>query len=108
VWATTRGSDLRVLGHAEQVLRPGQPRWLVGRVSRPPIRVGQDARLVHRVTKAAVGLGPVSISASGPGILKNHFLFSFGLKLNLNFKNLFLNMQSSKNYEICSVGFIIF
>jgi hypothetical protein len=29
-------------------------------------------------------------------------------KLNSNFKNLYLNIQSFKNYEISSVGFIIF
>jgi hypothetical protein len=36
------------------------------------------------------------------------FYFSFGFKLNSNFKILYLNIQNSKNYEISSVGFIIF
>jgi hypothetical protein len=36
------------------------------------------------------------------------FYFSFGFKLNSNFKNLCLKIQSSKNYEISSIGFIIF
>jgi hypothetical protein len=64
---------------------------------------------MRRVAKAAVGLGPVLISTRGPRILKkNHFLFSFGFKLNSNFKNLYLNIKSSKNYEISSVGFIFF
>jgi hypothetical protein len=36
------------------------------------------------------------------------FYFSFGFKLNSNFKNLYLNIRSSKNYEISSVGFKIF
>jgi hypothetical protein len=34
--------------------------------------------------------------------------FHFGFKLNSNFKILYLNIQSSKNYEISSIGFIIF
>jgi hypothetical protein len=36
------------------------------------------------------------------------FLFSFSFNLNSNFENLYLNIQSSKNYDISSVGFIIF
>jgi hypothetical protein len=40
--------------------------------------------------------------------LKFLFYFHFSFKLNSNFKNLYLNIQSSKNYEISSVGFIIF
>jgi hypothetical protein len=40
--------------------------------------------------------------------LKKYFLFLFGFKLNSNFRNLYLNIQSPKNYEISSVGFIIF
>jgi hypothetical protein len=35
-----------------------------------------------------------------------YFLFSF--KLNSNFKNLYLNIQSFKTYEINFIGFIIF
>jgi hypothetical protein len=59
--------------------------------------------------KAAVSLGPMPISARWPGNSKKIlFYFSFGFKLNSNFKNLYLNIQSSKNYEISYVKFIIF
>jgi hypothetical protein len=58
-----RGPAPRILGHAERVLRPGRPRWLVGRTSRPPVRAGQAALRARRAAKAAVGLGPVPISA---------------------------------------------
>jgi hypothetical protein len=36
------------------------------------------------------------------------FYFSFDFKLNSNFKNVYLNIRSSKNYEIGSAGFLIF
>jgi hypothetical protein len=39
-------------------------------------------------------------------IRKIYFLFPSGFSLNSNFRNLYLNIQSSKNYEISSVGFI--
>jgi hypothetical protein len=105
-------SEPRALPHAlrnvERALRAGRPHWLVGRVSRPSVRAGQAARRVSRAAKAAVGLGPVPISAWWLGNSKFLFYFSFGFKLNSNFKILYLNIQSSKNYEISSIGFIIF
>jgi hypothetical protein len=44
------------------------------------------------------------------GLLKlaKKIIFSFGFNLNLNFEKLYLNIQSSKNYETSSVGFVIF
>jgi hypothetical protein len=49
------------------------------------------------------GFGPVA------GLIRKiHFLFYFGFSLNSNFENLYLNIQSSKNYEISSIGFVIF
>jgi hypothetical protein len=51
---------------------------------------------------------PSSVSAQESFRIRNFlFYFSFGFKLNSNFGNLYLNIQSSKNYEISSVGFII-
>jgi hypothetical protein len=44
---------LCALQSAERALRPGRPRWLVGRVSRPSVRTGQAAR--SRVSQAAAG-----------------------------------------------------
>jgi hypothetical protein len=45
---------------------------------------------------------------SGRFKLENPFSICFGFSINSNFENLYLNIQSSKNYEISSVGFIIF
>jgi hypothetical protein len=65
-----------------------------------PSRGRPNVRCVH---------GPSSVLAQKPfKIKKILFYFSFDFKLNSNFKNLYLNIQSSKNYEINSVGFIIF
>ncbi len=44
---------LCALQSAERALRRGRPRWLVGRVSRPPVHAGQAAR--SRVSRAAAG-----------------------------------------------------
>jgi hypothetical protein len=58
---------------------------------------------------ACCARGPSSVLAQKPFKNKKFlFYFSFGFKLNSNFKNLYLIIQSSKNYEISSVGFIIF
>jgi hypothetical protein len=89
-----------------------------GRGLRPakPV-VGHAAQLVQHCGLVAVGRARAvriarrlsSISAQKPfKKLKIHFYFSFGFKLNSNFKILYLNIQSFKNYEISSVGFIIF
>jgi hypothetical protein len=39
--------------------------------------------------------------------IEKPFLFCFGLNSNLNLKNSYLPVQSSKNHETSSVGFII-
>jgi hypothetical protein len=39
--------------------------------------------------------------------IQNSFLFYFDSNSNLNFKNSYLDIQSSKNYETSSIGFII-
>jgi hypothetical protein len=63
---------------------------------------GRDRPSTHCVR------GPSSILAQEPfRIRKFLFYFSFGFKLDSNFTILYLNIQSSKNYEISSVGFII-
>jgi hypothetical protein len=53
--------------------------------------------------RARLGFGPEAIFD-----LKFLFLFFIQFPLNSNFKILYLNIQSSKNYETSSVGFIIF
>jgi hypothetical protein len=99
---------------------PGRPSWLVGRVSRQPVRVGQATRHVSRAKLFGAVAGPQQAKRAlctwaelGFGLeavskLKSLFYFHFSFKLNLNFKNLYLNIQGSQNYEISSVGFIIF
>jgi hypothetical protein len=52
---------------------------------------------------ADLGFGPEAIFR-----LKIPFLFFYSVQLISNIKNLYLNLQSSKNYEISSIGFIIF
>jgi hypothetical protein len=88
---------------AERALCPGQPHWLGGHASRPPIHVGKAA---HREGHCRPGphadFGPVDRE-----LKKILFYFLFGFKLNSNFKILYLNIQSSKNYEISSIGVII-
>jgi hypothetical protein len=116
VWAATRGPAPRVLGHAERVLCPSRPHWLVVRRS-PSGRlhaacVGPQRPLSAWAVPGRKGRcqpGPCADFGLVARIFKNfHFYFSFSFKLNSNFKNLYLNIQSSKNYEISSVGFIIF
>jgi hypothetical protein len=52
---------------------------------------------------------PIQILEDGP-LISEVVLSQFpsGFSLNSNFKKLYLNIQTSKNYEISSVGFIIF
>jgi hypothetical protein len=100
------------------VLRPGWLRWLMGRTSRPPIHAGQAAHCVSRAERfdamaglqqaertlraqAGHGFGPEAVFN-----LKFPFLFFIQFPLNSNFKNVYLNIHSSKNYETSSVGFI--
>jgi hypothetical protein len=86
-------------------LRPWPARPVVGHAAQAcsalwPSRSRSSVRCAH-------GTSLVSAQKS----FKNkQFLcyFSFNFKLNSNFKILYLNMQSSKNYKISSVGFIIF
>jgi hypothetical protein len=92
----------------------------MGRTSRPSIRVGQAARYVSRAERFGAVVGPQQAKCTlraraglgfGPKVvvdLKFPFLFFIQFPLNSNFKNLYLNIQSSKNYEISFVGFIIF
>jgi hypothetical protein len=68
----------------------------------------QAASHVRQAVKAGDGaranFGPVA-----PEFKKKIlFYFSFFFKLNSNFKFFYLNIQSCKNYETSSVGFIIF
>jgi hypothetical protein len=70
------------------------------RAGRAPRAPGREGRC-HRGPCANFGL----VAWKFKKIL---FYFSFGFKLNSNFKKLYLNIQSSKNYEISVVGFIIF
>jgi hypothetical protein len=39
--------------------------------------------------------------------LRNPFLFPFDLNSYLNFENLYLSVQGSKNYETSFIGFIV-
>jgi hypothetical protein len=92
----------------------------VGRASRPRVRAGQAARHVSQAEHLGAVAGPqqaeCTLSArAGLGFgpeavfdLKIHFLFFIWFQLNSNFKNLYLNIQISKNYETSSVGFIFF
>jgi hypothetical protein len=92
----------------------------VGRASRIPIRAGQATRCVswaecygnvagpqqaERTLRARAGLG---IGLEAVLDLKFPFLFFIRFPLNSNFKNLYLSIQSSKNYETNSVQFIFF
>jgi hypothetical protein len=71
----------------------------VGRASRPSVHAGQAAHRVSRAAMATVGLGTVPILARWLGNSKKFiFYFLLGFKLNSNFKKLYLNIQSSKNY----------
>jgi hypothetical protein len=90
--------------YVERALLPGRPHWLVGRASRPPVYARQATRHKGRCRP-----GPrADFSPVTREFKKILFYFSFGFKLNSNFKNLYPNIQSSKSYEISSVGFIIF
>jgi hypothetical protein len=44
-------SEPRALQSAEQALRPGRPRWLVGCASRPSARTEQVARRLSRAKR---------------------------------------------------------
>jgi hypothetical protein len=46
------------LQNAEQALRPGRPRWLVGCTSRPLVRAGQAACRVRRAKRFGAVAGP--------------------------------------------------
>jgi hypothetical protein len=87
--AVPHGPTSLVVGRA----RPG----LLGSVAEP-----WQAKRAHSMWAAHLGFGPVPVLK-----LKIHFLFSFGSNLNSNIEKLYLNIQSSKNYEISSVGFKI-
>jgi hypothetical protein len=82
--------------------RPGQF-WAA--IPRPARRGGQAA--AGRVRAVRVGRAWFRPKSSLK-IKKFLFYFSFGFKLNSNFKILYLNIQSSKNYETSSIGFINF
>jgi hypothetical protein len=104
----------RAMAHALSV--PRRARANAGRVLRSTWPVLGRAALAclalwsgHSRPSARCAHGPSSVSAQNP--FKNKkllFYFSFGFKLNSNFKNLYRNIQRSKNYETSSVGFIIF
>jgi hypothetical protein len=84
-----------------------EPRPVAGQASCGPRCPGLFGALaepwqVERVLCAGAEFG------FDPKLQKFLFYFSFGFKLISNFKILYLNIQSSKNYEISSVGFIIF
>jgi hypothetical protein len=64
-----------------------------------PLDARDRSRHVRKIAKAVVGLGTVPILARWLGNSKKFiFYFLLGFKLNLNFKKLYLNIQSSKNY----------
>jgi hypothetical protein len=104
------------------VRSPPSPRALCA----PSTGVGSDmwagsARLGPRRAKPSGSVvGPRRLSAycvlagrahfQPDGRLKIEIIFHFYFdsNANSNFKILYLNIQSSKNYEISSVGFIIF
>jgi hypothetical protein len=91
----------------------------MGYASRPLIHAGQAARYVGRAKRYGVVAGPqqavctlraqagLSFGPEAVFDLKFPFLFFIRFPLNSNFKNLYLNIQSSKNYETSFVGFII-
>jgi hypothetical protein len=88
---------------AGRVLLPARP--VVGRATQAysALWPGCDRPSMH------CACGPSSVSAQKPFKNKKFiFYFLFGFKLNSYFKKLYLNIQSSKNDEISSVGFIIF
>jgi hypothetical protein len=72
-----------------------------------PASARQAVRCIGWVVKATVGLGPVP--SFGPVAREfKKFLFFFGsVWIVSNFKNSYLFAQSSKNYEISFVGFLI-
>jgi hypothetical protein len=75
-WVSSEPRALpRVLQNAEWALRPGRPCWLVDHASRPPVHAGNAARHMSQAAKAAVGLGPVLISARWPGNSKKILFF---------------------------------
>jgi hypothetical protein len=72
--------------------RPG-PRRAGAAPGSASLTGGPRGQAAHRVRWAAVVLGPVPILARWPGNFKKFlFYFSFGFKLNSNFKNLYLNI----------------
>jgi hypothetical protein len=110
----------RALQSAAWALRLGQLRWLVGCASRPSIHAGQATRCVSLVKRFSAVAGPQQAertlrARAGLGVgpeavfdLKFPFLFFIRFPLNSKFKNLYLNIQSSKNYETSFIRFIIF
>jgi hypothetical protein len=89
---------------AASVRRPASAMWATP--ARPVWRCGQAAvGRAYTVHAGRARLGPRSHLFFFKKII---FYFSFGFNLNSNLKNLYLNIQSTKKYEISSVGFIIF
>jgi hypothetical protein len=113
-------AEPRMLQNVTRALCPGLLHWLVGHTSRSPICAGQSARCVSQAERfsAVAGLQQAELTLrarAGLGFspeavfdLKFPFLFFIQFLRNSNFTNLYLNIQSSKNYESSSVGFIIF
>jgi hypothetical protein len=102
--------DVERATRAPDVERPlllGRPRWLVGHASRPPVYAGQatphePGREGHCRPRHRADFGPVAQEFK-----KNPFLLFEIIWTVLNFENSHLSVQSSKIYEISSIGFII-
>jgi hypothetical protein len=101
--ASCRGS--RAHSHARPRRRAGTAPGSASLASGPREQAADPCR----VGRAPCKPGREGRCRPGPGNSKKIlFYFLFGFKLNSNFKKIYLNIQSSKNYEINSVGFIIF
>jgi hypothetical protein len=61
----------------------------------------------HRPSACCTLAGRAQFWPDGRLKIENSFLFYFDSNSNSNFKNSYLDIQSSKNYETSFVGFII-